>query len=212
MSSSPAPERVRGIVDLPITPEGRREISTWAKWFKDRGGLDLVYHSDLVRDQETAKILAKANRATLVELGPSLRPQNQGVLQGQLKESAEGRQHGFLMQSFRRVPGGESLDEFKAKFLPTFFDLLRIAKHAKVALVSHGSNMQLANAWLSAGAKASLEINPLALGVKIPSCCVSFLDPADFLSVPPFFLTQANLAPLTNGLYSIRHGRTAWSS
>lgn len=204
------PDRVRGIVDLPLTPEGRREISLWANWFKARGGLDMVYHSSLIRDAETAKILAKPSRATLIDLGPVLFPQDQGDLSGLPKSSVIHAQNRLLARP-EASGTGESLADAARRFLPAWNDILGMSKWQKVALVSHGSGIQLANAWTSAGAKRSLELNLPGLGLKVPVNSVMFVDPFNFLSLPPINLTLADLAPLSRGLFQVRHGRTAWS-
>lgn len=199
-------------MDVPITPEGRREIAIWAAWFKDRGGLDMVFHSSLGRDGETAKLLAKPSRATLVDLGADLFPQNMGTLSGQPREYADPSMRAMIANPGMRPPKGESLNTFKATYLPVLGSLLRMGRSQKIAVVSHGSNIQLANAWISAGAKQTLEINPGALGLKVSPGDVFYVDPFNFLSVPQIKLSQADRAPLANGLFQVRHGRTAWSA
>lgn len=205
-------ERVRGTIDIPLTPEGRKETSQWATWFKDRGRLDVVYHSSLIRDEETAQILGKSSRATLVGLGDLLFPQDQGKFSGMPKEEAEDKLAPFFDNPYKTIPGGQSLDTFKRIYLPVFWDILRMSKGRKVALVTHGSNIQLVNGWLMAGAKASWEVDPGAMGLKVRPDGVFYLDPWDFLSNPPCVLSLAERAPLASGLYQIRHGRTAWSA
>lgn len=205
-------ERIRGTADIPISPEGGRDIRAWGKWFKDRGGLKLIYHSDLLRDVQTAEILGKSSRATLINLHSSLQPQNMGRLQGMPKERFSELQARLQDLPDSRPPGGESLNEFKRTYLPTFWDILRISKTSPVGLVTHGSNVKLVNGWLTAGAPRDLRLNANALNIQVPTDGVFFINPVDCLGNPPHVFGLTDSIILGNGLYCIRHGRTEWSA
>lgn len=171
----------------------------------------MVFTSSLRRDCETGSLVAEASRATLVSLGEDLFPQDLGKLSGRLKEEVTTKMEGLVANPRKTPIGGESMDRFKRTFLPVWRSLLRMSRLQAIGLVTHGSNIQLVNAWLSAGMKDSLELNPGALGLKVNPSAVYYVDPDNCLGVPQIVLTQADLAPLAPGLYQIRHGRTAWS-
>lgn len=203
--------RVRGQTDISLSPEGIQDMKDWGKTLRRLGPVHQVFYSDLIRDDQSAHLLARPSHALCVPMGDSLRPQGWGYLEGWNKDKAKPIQDSFNNQPTVRPRGGESLVEAASRYLPALLSILRASRNSRNVLVAHGSNIQLMNAWFSAGAKRSWELNLPGLGLRISPCVGFFVNPDDYLTVPPLMIYQETTAPLTNGLILIRHGRTNWS-
>ncbi len=131
--------------DLPhhLTAAGRRQAAALAEWLRAWAPQG-VYTSPVPRAVETAEIVSQALGLPL-EISAALREYDCGVLEGRGDEAAWAL-HRALPDEWlagkddRRIPGGESLNDMRARFVPFVQGL--VARHRGTAdglvLIGHG--------------------------------------------------------------------------
>ena len=137
-----ADRRMKGQLDVPLSPAGRTQAAAVAAYFRSTQA-DLVYCSTLRRTQEGARLLAEAVGAPLRST-PLLDERGWGVWQGLTsaqiaRERAAGRtgRDGF-------GPLGEPADEFDAR-VACFMRLLAAGVGGRTVIaVTHGGVLKYA--------------------------------------------------------------------
>lgn len=126
--------------DVDLSPTGIRQCEAVAAYLQDIP-LAGVYSSDLTRTRRGAEIIARG-RQVPVESYPEFREVHFGVWEGLSFQEIMERYPEELQQRFQdlanfRIPGGESLQDLKARALPKLQELIR--RHAGEAflLVAH---------------------------------------------------------------------------
>ncbi|MEM5709648.1 histidine phosphatase family protein, partial [Elizabethkingia meningoseptica] len=122
--TSDSPDFIRGWDDVPLSDEGRQEARDAAGALKPLG-IERLLTSDLSRAKETAQIIGKAIGVPAPAPSTDFRPWNLGDFQG--KKTAD------MLPEMRRlitdapdepVPGGESFNSYKSRFLSALRPLL----------------------------------------------------------------------------------------
>lgn len=145
-------DRIRGWKDVPLSPQGVKEVEATGKAMKDKGiKLDGIITSDLSRTVRTAEIISKALGVPILAKTIGLRPWNLGVYTGQESKKVHGELRQYVDDGNKVVPEGESFNTFKHRFLGTVMDILDKYKDKKIAIVTHHRGDRLMNAWLKAG-------------------------------------------------------------
>ena len=133
--------KVQGHTNSPLTELGREQARRVGEVLKIRR-IETIYTSDLVRALETAQIVGG-----VLGLEPV-------VLEG-FREIALGQWEGRPIEEIRRedsknlelwysrpmearIPGAESLEDFRERVLGTFQGLLGRHREGRIALISHG--------------------------------------------------------------------------
>ena len=80
-------DRIRGTVDIPLTPAGHQQVQQLGEHFKKNGPLDIVVAADLSRTRDTAH--AVANGAPVLETH-NLRDMDNGIFSGMRSKDALG--------------------------------------------------------------------------------------------------------------------------
>lgn len=201
-------ELIRGTTDLLMTPAGENQVRNSAKNLVRLGGLDSMYHSNLRRAKKTADIVTRHMPAVKpMDLGDSLLPWNLGDYQGQPVDSACEAINYFVYHPDEVVPGGESFNQFKMRFLPTFRSLMIQGKTRKVGIASHGRTDALSQAHVMAGMPSDYSLVIPAMFIKEPPGSILYIAPD--LSMGR--ITDQSTYTLQSGVYMIRHGSTAWN-
>jgi probable phosphoglycerate mutase len=145
--------KFHGMNDEPMTSAGRSEIYQLATRLKPYEPLTIVY-SPLKRTTESAKILAE-------ELGipahPSqkLYPLDLGNFVGKpVNERTTEQVRFYLAHPFATVPGGESVEDWAARYLPIFERYLASRSNETVLFMTHGRNIVLSRAYMKDGGAA----------------------------------------------------------
>lgn len=137
--------RSDGWLDLPLSDEGQLELIESQQYLKT-APIVCIYGSDLQRVQETAKIVKSGLLSDpKIETVAAMKTWNLGVLAGTKKEHGRPKVK-LLMQTPHVAPlGGESYDDFKARFLPWFEKTANKAvKSGKpILMVLSGSSLRL---------------------------------------------------------------------
>lgn len=149
--------RFVGQTDLPLTDTGEFQARFWEHELCGEQ-FGAIYCSDLVRSQNTAKIIA-ALRGISIEVTPELREINLGEWDGlpvsDIKSHFpdEWRMRGENLESYR-PPGGESFSDLASRVVPVFGSIVKnaegnllIVAHAGVnrVILCHALGMPLAN-------------------------------------------------------------------
>lgn len=149
--------RFVGQTDLPLTDTGEFQARFWEHELCGEQ-FGAIYCSDLVRSQNTAKIIA-ALRGISIEVTPELREINLGEWDGlpvsDIKSHFpdEWRMRGENLASYR-PPGGESFSDLASRVVPVFGSIVKnaegnllIVAHAGVnrVILCHALGMPLAN-------------------------------------------------------------------
>jgi broad specificity phosphatase PhoE len=152
-------ERVRGWKDIPLDDTGKKQAKQIAKDIASKHNVARVLCSPLSRAKETAQNIVIAchlsgtGQPIVVE---DLRPWNVGEFTGKPVADVlpEMKRLALPENENEKVPGGESFREFADRFLRCLMQRLRIVNMSGEThvLTTHTRNLQLARAWLSAGA------------------------------------------------------------
>lgn len=153
-------DKIRGHLNVPLDDVGRKQADDLAQDAKAYG-LDTLHSSDLARATQTAKPVADASGIGAVETSDAYRPWNLGDFQGESSKSATPQLRAYVQDKpDEAVPGGESFNDFKGRFIPAFEKLLAEARSGKtVGLVTHYRNAKLAQAYLDGGADGDLDLD-----------------------------------------------------
>ena len=135
-------ERLRGWLDVPLDSEGLEEAHETAAQVSAAHVVDAIYCSDLRRARQTAEVLRKKTKSTVVATS-DLRPWNLGVFCGQrVREILP-----FLNLLNRHLdlaaPSGESFYQFYGRYAHRLRELLNLAEASpnSIAVVTHVRNL-----------------------------------------------------------------------
>lgn len=149
-SESGGPDRIRGWKNLPLSDKGKQEARQLAQQLQDSGITTLI-SSPMMRAHDTAEAIAKVTHAK-VKLEPKLKPWDLGEFTGQESKSVYPVIMKFAMEKpDRKVPGGESFDEFKHRAFDGLKDICDLSLPDYLAVVTHHRVERLIKAWLAAG-------------------------------------------------------------
>lgn len=128
-------------MDPPLSEAGRAQAHRLAQALASLP-LRAVYTSPLSRAMETARSLASAHRLDVIPVA-DLREIGAGVWESLLIEEIQERYGALLQQWWNapdevRVPGGETLEELRARGVAAFEDIRRRHLEEAVAIVAHG--------------------------------------------------------------------------
>lgn len=130
--------RIRGMDDPGLTPKGRREAIAVGKQMK--GKFDRIVADGMKRTQQTAKLIAPGHT---VETDNGLATLNVGKYSG-MKSSPKVEKEfnsSYVDRPEKKIPGGESVNDWLPKFKATYDKYLGQSKHEDIALVTHGRPM-----------------------------------------------------------------------
>lgn len=218
-------ERFRGSSDIPLSSEGLMKVHQLAQQLAMKGGVDRIFASDLNRTRTTAGVISHYTRAPIVHVGPELHPWHLGSLEGSEVTPERIDYMHYLTQHEPDTPiegygpestyPGESFNDFKNRTLPLFDRLLREHRAnpgERTAVVTHGRDLKLMNAWLRAGAEPDGKIDVGEMNQDHDS-------PGSVLKVkydPRIGTTGSSVdlrspSYLGGGIYLIRHENTDWN-
>ena len=151
-------DRIRGWLDIPLSASGKEQAHSLAEKLKSDPP-DVIVTSDLKRASETAKIISKAAGVPVSAELKELRPWNVGDLQGKLSKDVIPVLADYAVNKpTKKVPGGESFDDFRQRVF-TGMDKVLDKYKGVVAIVTHHRVERLIKGWLAAGAKPDGKID-----------------------------------------------------
>ncbi len=151
------------IDDIPLAPDAQQEIDTVTRLVSSLP-VQLIFSAPAYRAKVVAQSLVNALQIPAI-LTTALNSWYLGEYMGMsVAETAHEIAHYMLEAPDTPVPGGESFNAFKTRYL-TFLQPLW-SRPELIVLVTHGRNAMIAQAWGAAGAKPTLRLDPADLTVK----------------------------------------------
>jgi alpha-ribazole phosphatase len=140
-STSNAEQRYAGSSDSPLSEWGRRQAEQLAEALH-AVPLRAVYTSPLRRAVETASPIATDHGLEPV-LVPDFREHGLGDWEGLTLSDVETRYPELLKQWYdrpneTRIPGGETIDEMRARVVPVFREIAGRHSDEPLAIIAHG--------------------------------------------------------------------------
>lgn len=169
--------RWQGHADRPLNELGREQAHALAESLSDRL-IDAVYSSDLLRAQETARIVADRIEAPL-EVDAGLREVDVGDWSGREHREVEGIDpDGYRrwQQGGKGWNGGESYEEMGARVVATVLRLAESHPGETILVVSHGGSIRACRAVAAGLTYAGSRLSPVG---GMANCEVAELRVAD---------------------------------
>jgi broad specificity phosphatase PhoE len=140
----------RGSANPGLDPQGIRDAKNLARLLKPLQ-FSRIMSSDRTRATQTAEIIIGKRKAQPVHITENLRALNVGKFSGQprTKANVEELQH-YLDHRDSSIPGGESLNSFKARIRPCLAEAADVAieSGAPVLLIAHSSIVHELGAYI----------------------------------------------------------------
>ena len=158
-------DRLRGWIDVPLSPDGKKEAERVAKVIAKHEP-EAIFTSDLCRAEETASIISKHTGIKVEKPTKDFRPWDIGDFAGKKANEAVPVLAKYAENTpDKPMPGGESFNSFRNRF----FGGLRKAleKHdGLVAIVTHHRAERLLKAWVKDGHRPDGEIDKAEFSKK----------------------------------------------
>lgn len=141
----------RGPIDAPLDKSGVRDANQLAYYFEPID-LSCIVHSAKIRTRETARIVGQRKQGVRMSENADLAAWNVGDLGGQPKSKEnEALVDWHVKHPSIPLPGGESLDAFKARVRPLIANAIELGiRYADPPLiVAHSSVIHEVGAMLS---------------------------------------------------------------
>jgi len=134
-------ERFRGRADVPLNEKGLLQAEATARGIESRVSAAAVYSSPLSRAMRTAQAIAE-RQSLIVQIHQGLVDIDYGEWQGLSAEEVKQRWPEQLAGWYQtphkvRIPGGESLDELRARCAATVKEIVTRHSGSAVVLVAH---------------------------------------------------------------------------
>ena len=143
-------DRVRGWKDIPLSPDGVKEVERLGDKIK-RDPPDVLVTSDLKRACETAKIISARTGVPVVEITKAFRPWDVGSLAGQLSKKIVPVLADYASNKpDEPVSSRESFNDFRKRFLGGLKETLQ-KYDGVVGIVTHHRGERLLRAWAAKG-------------------------------------------------------------
>ncbi len=137
---------VQGQSDIPLSPEGEKQVQEVAQKFKDIH-FDAIFSSDLLRTKRTAEII-KLDRELAIQTSHLLRERNYGKFEGKHKEEYQkATKHIFEeiqklsdeeQYKFKFDKDTESDEELMSRFITKLREIAVAYSGKTVLIVAHG--------------------------------------------------------------------------
>lgn len=176
-----AQDKIRGWAEVPLDEVGIEQAHDLGEaMLHENVELDGIYSSDLQRSIETSVIVSKITGIPLLGITKDLRPWDVGELTGM-----DGKKAHKIMAEYarkkpdERLPGGESFNTFKHRFLGGLIARLNSNRGLNLGFTSHSRGERMAHSWIAAGCPDTLEVDLdefLAEGEEPATAQTLFID------------------------------------
>lgn len=148
------PDRIRGWLDVPLSPQGKKEVNHLADKLAD-SGIKNIASSNLKRAHETADVIAEVTGA-VVRKDMALRPWDLGKFAGEKSALVCDQINSYAKNKpDQAVPEGESFNKFKKR---AFGGIVKAIDSGADAIVTHHRVERLLKAWQAQGEKPDGEL------------------------------------------------------
>lgn len=156
-----AQDVIRGWAEVPLDDVGIEQAHDLGEaMLAENVELDGIFTSDLQRSIQTSLIVSKITGIPLLGITKDLRPWDVGELTGM-----DGKKAHKIMTDYatnkpdEQLPGGESFNTFKHRFLGGLIARLNSNRGLKLGFTSHSRGERIAHAWVSAGCPDTLDVD-----------------------------------------------------
>lgn len=129
-----------------LIADGRYQIKLNAKLFK-KIGLDFIFASDLQRTKETAEIISKVVKISVV-FDKRLREIDFGIFNGKMVEDYYGYFKNQTERFTKRVPKGENLKDVQKRMVDFIKEKEKKYTGKTILIVSHGGPLWLLESYI----------------------------------------------------------------
>ncbi len=162
----------RGWTDVPLNAQGEKEIKKLGKELGKKHKIDAIVSSDLIRAKQTALGLADQTKTKNITVHHGFRPWHLGNLHGKDIEETKPTLYDHAgNKPDTPLPGGESFNSFKNRFLGSIKEMGEKHKGKTIAVITHHRGDRAMAAWEKKGM-------PDDLGVDIKTFTKPGIDPA----------------------------------
>ncbi|MEW6673165.1 MAG: histidine phosphatase family protein [Thermodesulfobacteriota bacterium] len=152
LTAAAAEKRYAGHLDVPLSPEGEKQMERLARHLIGKTGpglsegadsaLEYVYCSDLQRARKSAEIIARPFGLQPVEVS-ALRERNFGSWEGmtfdEVNQVFPGEFQEWVTDPLAFCPvGGESAIDVRNRVMRVFYNIIAKKRGQKIAVVAHG--------------------------------------------------------------------------
>jgi len=135
-------DRYGGSYDDHLTDTGRGQLAQTAVQIADNG-IEIIFHSPLIRARESAEIISEANGVPIKQWG-GLEERHYGVLTGLTKQEALEK-YPEVVEAHKDPmnidPEGESFEDFNNRVVATF-DEIKKQPYEIIAILAHGGSLK----------------------------------------------------------------------
>ena len=137
-------DRYGGAYDDHLTELGKSQLQQTALQLQGKG-IEIIFHSSLIRARESAEIIADRIDCPLVEI-TGVRERSYGILGGLTKTEALEKYPEAVQahQDYLNTdPEGESFADFETRVITTFQDILtQNTERHTIAILAHGGSLK----------------------------------------------------------------------
>lgn len=151
-------DRERGWADVPLTPEGVKQAQKTGEELKSEG-IQAMASSDLKRTTDTAHIIGNKIGINNFKSTMGFRPWDLGDLTGKSTEESKPKRLYYTQHPDVKVPGGESLNDFKKRLFTELRQFVDENRGKKLAIVTHHRVERLLAAWDKKGQPSDFSID-----------------------------------------------------
>lgn len=175
--SGTSDDKIRGWIDVPLNDQGRQDAEKAGQKL-DEEHPKKIFTSDLIRAEETARIINKNFHVPIV-ISKELRPWNLGEYQGKKTNDVIHELNNMIKFEDEIPKDGESFKQFRIRYLTALKSIIDLAKESRQTffVVSHFRNLKTACAWIAAG-------EPEDLSIDIEEMLSDNFKPGDVFQVP----------------------------
>lgn len=141
-------EKMRGWLPIPLTLEGMKDAHDTGEILEEIEGITAIFTSDLVRAVQSATEIGNALNMMITPM-EELRDWNTGDLAGQYVQDNLEKIHGYIDNPTKKIPGGESYQNFLDRLVPFLESLIEDDELHLV--VTHNRVMTLLRALCKTG-------------------------------------------------------------
>lgn len=135
--------RLRAWENPPLNRDGELDAQMAGNKLKSYN-VQMVYHSELLRDTQTAHIIAEMLGNIPAEPDFRLRTADLGEWSGEKESEVHELMRRWYQEPWMRAPSGESYNDFLGRWIPAFEEKLEIARSVDgfrpTLIAAHGRN------------------------------------------------------------------------
>lgn len=142
-------DRYGGSYDDHLTDKGREQLAHTATQVADKG-VEIIFHSPLIRARESAEIISKAIDCPIKQWD-GLEERHYGVLTGLTKQEALEKYPEAVelhKDPMNTDPDGESFEDFNDRVVSVFEEIKK-EPHNTIAILAHGGSLKRILSYLN---------------------------------------------------------------